>query len=89
MPNFIFRIYALILLSTVTEIQLTKEFSYVTWMGQTKGTFKALNHLGKSYVKKLIFQLKHLGKSYLKQLIFQLLNDQTTQLKAQSNVPPI
>ena len=74
MPNFIFRIYALILLSTVTELQPTKEFSYVTWMGQTKGTFKALNHL---------------GKSYLKQLIFQMLNDQTTQLKAQSNVPPI
>ena len=47
----------------MTEIQPTKEFSYVTWMGQTKGTFKALNHLGKSYVKKLIFQLKHLGKS--------------------------
>ena len=89
MPNFIFRIYALILLSTVTELQPTKEFSYVTWMGQTQGTFKALNHLGKSYVKKLIFQLKHLGKSYLKQLIFQMLNDQTTQLKAQSNVPPI
>ena len=81
--------HQLILLSTVTEIQLTKEFSYVTWMGQTKGTFKAQNHLGKSYVKKLIFQLKHLGKSYLKQLILQLLNDQTTQLKAQTNVPLI
>ena len=63
--------HELILLSTVTEIQPTKEFSYVTWMGQTKGTFKALNHLGKSYVK---------------QLIFQLLNDQTTQLKAQNDV---
>ena len=63
--------------------------SYLTRMGQTRGTFKALHHLGKSYVKKLIFQLNHIGKSYLKQLIFQFLNDQTTQLKAQSNVPLI
>lgn len=38
--------HELILLYTVTEIQPTKEFSYVTWMGQTKGIFKALNHLG-------------------------------------------
>ena len=45
--------------------------SYLTRMGQTKGTFKSLHYLGKSYVK---------------QLIFQLLNDQTTQLKAQNDV---